>query len=74
MIAGDAFFRFSIKAGHRRWLLLVADRDEVTQTDPFFRNPIHSAIKRYETPLDKVKDWVLDWKGVPRQHCRSLST
>ena len=63
---GDAFFRLSIKAGHRRWLLLVADRDEVTKAEPFFGSPIHAAIKRYETPLDKVKDWVLAWENLPQ--------
>ena len=62
---GDAFFRLSIKAGHRRWLLLVADRDELTRSEPFYQNPLHAAVKRYETPLDKVKDWVLDWEGLP---------
>jgi hypothetical protein len=61
----DAFFRASIKSGHRRWLLLVADRGEVVGTRPFYRNPIHQAVKSYETPLDKVKDYVLEWEDVP---------
>lgn len=61
----DAFFRGAIKAGHRRWLLLAVDRDEVTGARPFFTSSIHQAIKRYETPLDKVKDYVLDWDDAP---------
>lgn len=61
----DAFFRLSIKAGHRRWLLHVAERRDVVETKPFYQNPIHQAAKRYETPLDKVKEYVLAWDDAP---------
>jgi len=63
----DAFYRFSIKAGVRRWLLLVADREEVTATEPFYVNSIHTAVKKYETPLDKVKEYVLHWDETGRK-------
>jgi hypothetical protein len=62
---GDTFFRFSLKAGHRAWLLAVADRDAVTTTEPRAQGPLPLLQKRYETPLDKVKDYVLEWDDVP---------
>ncbi|HEY3418138.1 MAG TPA: hypothetical protein VGM23_14770, partial [Armatimonadota bacterium] len=64
---GDAFFRYSIAAGHRRWALLLTDRQAITETEPYYNNPLCKLVKQYETPLDKVKDWTLAWEDVPAE-------
>ncbi len=62
---GDAFFRLSLKAGHRRWLLAVGDRAEVTEVEPYSESLLNRLAKRYETPLEKVKEYVLAWDDLP---------
>ena len=61
----DAFFRLSIKAGHRRWLLAAGDRAEVAEVEPYYDSLLNRLAKHYETPLDKVKDYVLAWDDLP---------
>ena len=63
----DIYLRLSITAGHRRWLLLLTDRDAVLDTQPYYLNPLNETAKKYETPLDKVKDYVLAWDDVPQE-------
>jgi len=63
----DIYLRLSLTAGHRRWLLLLTDRDAVLDPQPYYLNPLNQAAKQYETPLDKVKDYVLAWEDVPEE-------
>ncbi|NQU38810.1 MAG: hypothetical protein HQ523_02550 [Lentisphaerae bacterium] len=62
---GDAFFQLSVKAGHRRWLLGAYTRSEIEEGRGW-KTPIHATVKHYQTRLDVVKDWVLDWDDVPQ--------
>ncbi len=62
---GVISLNMSIKAGHRAWLLMLADQEQVLTTTPHFDNPVHRVVKQYETPLHKVKDYVLDWGETP---------
>ncbi len=62
---GDAFLKLSIKAGHRAWLLCTFPQAQITGTEPVYNNPLNMIVKKYETPLDKIKDWVLEWDDVP---------
>ncbi|HEY3418675.1 MAG TPA: hypothetical protein VGM23_17500 [Armatimonadota bacterium] len=52
-------------AGRREWVLQCSTLGEVLPEKG--RSSVTDAIVRYcDLPLDKVKDWVLDWKSDPK--------
>lgn len=63
-VDGVTRMRASITAGHRAWLLVVTDAAALQAATPWTTNAIYALTRRYETRLDTVKDYVLDWDEV----------
>ncbi|OPZ30471.1 MAG: hypothetical protein BWZ02_00758 [Lentisphaerae bacterium ADurb.BinA184] len=54
----------SCKAGVRKWMLFFADA-AAYNADDYFTSPAAGWRRKFETPLDWVKDMVLDWEDRP---------
>ncbi len=82
--SGGTFWRFPIENVRRRWLLALLDREhagKVTGSARTGRKPVrldadpHMPLwnlhrRRAALPLDKVKDWITEWRDAGHEHPR----